>query len=140
LLKIAPDEFLRIIQLTEKEKISFYEAERRLEVPNHGYLGEYIANQWRLPMVIRMCVRYHHADVRKMDTILASMKNAVQIVALANEIMVKENIGFSGNASGGNITDELLAPLGLSASELPPLIERIKKEIDNASGFLGAAA
>lgn len=139
LLKIAPDEFLRIVQLTEKEKISFYEAERRLEVPNHGYLGEYIANQWRLPMVIRMAVRYHHADVRKMDTILDSMKVAVQVVALANEIVVKENIGYSGNASGGRITDDLLAPLGLAESDLPPLVERIKKEIDNASGFLRTA-
>lgn len=139
LLKIAPEEFLGILQLAEKEKISFYEAERRLEVPNHGYLGEYIANQWRLPMVIRMAVRYHHADVRKMDTILDSMKAAVQVVALANAIVVQENIGYSGDASGGHVSADLLNPLGLTESDLPVLVERIKQEIDNASGFLRTA-
>jgi HD-like signal output (HDOD) protein len=140
LLKIAPDEFARVVQLTEKEKISFTEAERRLDIPGHGYLGEYIANMWRLPMVIRMSIRYHHVDVRKMDSILSSMKPVVQTVALANEIVVKENIGYSGNASGGRITHDLLDPLGLTDSDVAALTEKIRAAIDNASGFLRTAA
>lgn len=140
LYKIAPEEFMKVIQLAEREKISFYAAERKLEVPTHGYLGEYIANKWRLPLVIRSSIRYHHTDVAGMETMLDSIKPAVQIVALANEIVVKENIGFSGNASGGNVTDALLRPLGLSETDVPNLVERISKEIDNASAFLRSAA
>lgn len=140
LLKIAPEEFLRVVQLAEQEKLSFYEAERRLEVPNHGYLGEYIANQWRLPMVIRMSIRYHHNDVRKMDTILDSVKPAVQIVALANEIVVKEAIGYSGNASGGNINPDLLSPLGLTESDIKAIAEKVRENFDNATSFLRTAA
>ncbi|MGZ3694455.1 MAG: HDOD domain-containing protein [Bdellovibrionota bacterium] len=139
LLKVAPTEFMKVITLTDKEKVSFVEAERRLEVPSHGYLGEYIADKWRLPMVIRMCIRYHHVDVSKMETMLESIKPAVQIVALANQIVVKENIGYSGNASGGEITPELLLPLGLTPEDVGPITERIKKEVDNAAAFLGAA-
>jgi putative nucleotidyltransferase with HDIG domain len=140
LLKIASDEFTKVVTLTEKEKISFFEAERRLEIPSHGYLGEYIADKWRLPMVIRMCIRYHHVDVSKMETMLESIKPAVQIVALANQIVVKENIGYSGNASGGEITPELLLPLGLTPEDLVKITERIKAEVDNAAAFLGNAA
>lgn len=140
LYKIAQDEFMRVVQLAEREKISFHAAERKLEVPGHGYLGEYIANKWRLPMVIRSSIRYHHTDVRKMDTILDSIKPAVQIVALANEIVVKENVGYSGNASGGEITPELLAPLGITETEVTHIVERIQKDIDNASAFLRSAA
>ena len=69
LLKIAPEEFLSAVELAEKEKISFAEAERRLEIPPHGYLGEYIAEKWRLPMVIRVAIRYHHTDVSGMNKI-----------------------------------------------------------------------
>lgn len=140
LLKVAPTEFLKLITLTEKEKISFFEAERRLDIPSHGYLGEYIADKWRLPMVIRMSIRYHHVDVSKMETMLDSIKPAVQIVALANQIVVKENIGYSGNASGGEITPGLLLPLGLTPEDVAPITERIKKEVDNAAAFLGNAA
>lgn len=140
LLKIAPDEFVKVVTLTEKEKISFFEAERRLEIPSHGYLGEYIADKWRLPMVIRMSIRYHHVDVTGMQTMLDSIKPAVQIVALANQIVVKESIGYSGNASVAEITPELLLPLGLTPEDVGPITERIKKDVDNAAAFLGNAA
>jgi HD-like signal output (HDOD) protein len=140
LLKIAPDEFTKVVTLTEKEKISFAEAERRLEVPNHGYLGEYIADKWRLPMVIRMSIRYHHTDVANMETMLASIKPAVQIVSLANQLVVQGNIGYSGDASGGLITPEMLAPLSLSEGDLAGIMDRATKDIDNASGFLRSAA
>lgn len=140
LLKIAPEEFLKVVSLAEREKISFAEAERKLEVPTHGYLGEYIADKWRLPMVIRMGIRYHHVDVTNMETILASMKHAVQTVALANQIVVKENIGYSGDASGGAITPALLNPLGLTENDVKPIAERIQADFDNASAFLRNAA
>jgi HD-like signal output (HDOD) protein len=140
LLKIAPEEFLKIIELSEREKISFAEAERKLEIPGHGYLGEYIAGQWRLPQVIRMSIRYHHTDVRSTDTILGSIKKAIQIVSLANQIVVRENIGYSGNASGGVVNDALLEPLGLTENDLASIVDRIKKDNDNASSFLRSAA
>ncbi len=140
MLQIAPNEFTKIINLTEKEKISFYESERRLEVPNHGYLGEYIANKWRLPMVIRMSIRYHHADVTNMETMLDSIKPVVQIVSLANQLVVKASIGYSGDASGGLITEDLLKPLALTEADLPALVEKVQKDMDNASAFLRSAA
>ena len=140
LLKVAPEEFLRVVQLAEKEKISFFEAERKLDVPGHGYLGEFVADKWRLPMVIRMSVRYHHVDVSKMETILDSMKPAVQAVALANQIVVKENIGYSGNASNAVITEELIKPLGLTLADVEKITEKVKNDIDGASAFLQGAA
>lgn len=140
LYQLSPDDFIRVIQTAEKEKLSFSEVEKRFEIPPHGYLGEFIANKWRLPMVIRMCIRYHHLDVREMETILDSMKPAVQIVRLANELVIRESIGYSGNASGGRITEELLAPLALTEEDLKPLAERIHKEMDNVGAFLRTAA
>lgn len=140
LLQIAPDEFFRVVQLAEKEKISFIDAERKLETPNHGYLGEYIADKWRLPMVIRMSIRYHHTDVSQMETMLASIKPAVQIVSLANQLVVKENIGHSGDASGGFVGANLLQPLNLTEAHLPPILEKLQKDMDNASAFLRSAA
>jgi putative nucleotidyltransferase with HDIG domain len=140
LLQIAPEEFSKVVALTEKEKISFHESEKRLEIPSHGYLGEYIANKWRLPMVIRMSIRYHHADVTGMETMLDSIKPAVQSVALANQLVIKESIGYSGDASGGLVTEALLKPIGLNDNDIPAIAEKVQVDIDNASAFLRSAA
>lgn len=136
LYQISPEEFLNIINIAEKEKVSFAEVESRLDNPPHGYLGEYIAQKWRLPLVIRMSIRYHHVDVRGMDTMIESIKPVVQIVNLANQLIVKEGIGFSGDAGGGKISEDMLACLGLNESDLPLLLERIHKDMDNAGAFL----
>ncbi len=140
LFQIAPNEFLRVVEKAEAEKISFYEAEKILEVPTHGYLGEYIANKWRLPMVIRASIRYHHVDVRPMQTILDSIKKAIQVVALANQLVVKENIGFSGNASGGQVTADVMDPLMLNEADVKEISEKVLKDVDNAAAFLKGAA
>jgi HD-like signal output (HDOD) protein len=140
LLQIAPDEFRKVVNLAEAEKISYHAAERKLEVPSHGYLGEYIANKWRLPMVIRASIRYHHVDVSSMETMLASMKPVVHTVNLANQLVVKNNIGYSGDASGGLITAEMLKNVGLTEADLEPILEKVSKDIDNASAFLRSAA
>ena len=47
---------------------------------------------------------------------------------------------YSGNASGGKITENLLAPLSLVESDLTAIAERIHKEMDNVGGFLRSAA
>ncbi len=140
LYEISPNDFINIVRTAEREKLSFTEVERRLEVPAHGYLGEYIANKWRLPMVIRMAIRYHHTDVTNMETILESMKPAVRIVSLANQLMVKEAIGYSGNASGGQLSADLVKQLGLDDKMLAMIVEKIKGDMDNAGSFLRSAA
>jgi HD-like signal output (HDOD) protein len=139
LLQIAPDEFQKIVQNTEKKQISFAQAEQDLEVPPHGYLGEFIANKWRLPMIIRLSIRYHHFDVTKMDTILESQKPAIQIVGLANQIVNKEKIGYSGNSAEEVIKPEFLEALKISDEVLKEVAEKVHMEMANVSGFLRAS-
>lgn len=139
LYQIAPSDFLKVVQTAEKEQATFTDIEKRLEVPPHGYLGEYIANKWRLPMVIRMSIRYHHYDVSKMATILDTYKPAVQIVRLANQWVVREKIGNSGNASAALVSAEFLEPLGITAEQLDKLTEELHKAVENAGSFLRTA-
>jgi putative nucleotidyltransferase with HDIG domain len=140
LYQISPEDFAKVIKIAEQRKISFAEAEQAVEVPPHGYLGEYIANKWRLPMVIRLCIRYHHFDVSKMDTIVSNLKPAIQIVSLANQLVHLAQIGNSGNASGGQVTASLLEPFKLLPEELPAIIDQIKKDFDNVGAFLRQSA
>lgn len=140
LKQIAPEEFQKVVDLAKKKSISYTAAEEELGIPGHGYLGENIAERWRLPLVIRVTIRYHHFDVTNMETILESFKKPIHIVRLANQWVVSKSIGYSGDASGGNLNDALFANLGIEAKVIEALTEEMLEEIDNAGSFLRTAA
>lgn len=134
--EIDPDCLFRIVAETRKRSCSFFEIEREWDVPGHSYIGEVVATKWGLPQSIRLAIRYHHFDVSKMDSILASVKPMIQIVRLANAICVKNQIGNSGDCSGGGVTAELLAPLKLTLADVPGIEEQLKTDMEKAGAFL----
>lgn len=136
--EIDPERLVHITQETAKRGSSFVEVEREWDMPTHSYLGEVIATKWGLPQVIRLAIRYHHFDVSKMDSILASAKPVIHIVRLANTICVKNQIGKSGDCSPGEITSDMLQPLNILATEIPVIEEQLKADMEKAGAFLNA--
>ncbi|MCM2276698.1 MAG: HDOD domain-containing protein [Oligoflexia bacterium] len=136
--EIDSDRLIDIVREARKRECSFIEVEREWDLPGHSYLGEVIATRWGLPQVIRLAIRYHHFDVTKMDSILASAKPVIHVVRLANTICVKNQVGRSGDASPGTITHDMLQPLGLPASEIPAIEEQLEKAMEQAGAFLNA--
>lgn len=140
LQQIAPAEFQKVVNLASTQKLSYAQAEEKMGLPSHGYLGENIAERWRLPMVIRLAIRYHHYDVTKMDSILESFKRPVHIVRLANQWVVNRKIGYSGDASEGTLLPGLYEPLKISPQVIEDISDEIFEEFDNAGAFLRTAA
>lgn len=136
--EIDPDRLIQIVREARKRGSGFVDVEREWDLPGHAYLGEVIATKWGLPQVIRLAIRYHHQDVRSMDSVLSSAKPIIQIVRLANMLCVHNQIGKSGDASSGNITDDMLKPLGIARGDLPEIEEKLKEEIEKAGAFLNA--
>jgi putative nucleotidyltransferase with HDIG domain len=127
-----------IVRETTKRKSSFVEVEREWDLPGHSFLGEVIATKWGLPQVIRLAIRYHHFDVSEMQSVLSSAKPIIHMVRLANQLAVKNQIGNSGDHSGGEITPEMLKHLGLTAKDIPQIEEQILQDMEKAGGFLSA--
>ena len=134
--EIDPERLLEISREAKKRGCSFVDVEKEWDLPGHSYLGEVIATKWGLPQVIRLAIRYHHFDVKGMDSVLESAKPAIGIVRLANQIVVKNQIGKSGDCSEGRITPDMLYPLGLKESDVPIVEERLKKEMETAGPLL----
>lgn len=65
----------------KEEKLSFYEAERRLLPVNHAQIGGYLAKKWQFPNNLIDSITYHHA-IRKS----VSNLNQLLIVHTANTI------------------------------------------------------
>ncbi len=136
--EIDPDRLKDILNESKKRECSFVEVEREWDLPGHSYLGEVIATKWGLPQVIRLAIRYHHFDVSKMESVLASAKPVIQIVRLANTLCVKNHVGKSGDCSNGEVTPDLLQPLGLTSAEIPEIEETLQKDMERAGAFLNA--
>jgi len=134
--EIDQERFFHIIRETEVRKCSFVEVEREFDLPGHPFLGEVMAKKWGLPHVIQLAIRYHHMDVTQMSSILPSVKPVIQMVALANTICVKNQIGKSGDCSEGVITPDLLRPLNMTKDELPEFEELLQKNMERAGAFL----
>lgn len=129
---------LAIVAETARDSTSFLDVEKKLDLPGHSYLGEVIATKWGLPQVIRLAIRYHHFDVSKMDSILASAKPMIQIVRLANTICVRNGIGNSGDCSKAEITEDMLLPLNMRSTDIPQVEEQLLKDMERAGAFLNA--
>jgi putative nucleotidyltransferase with HDIG domain len=136
--EIDSDRLAQIVRETNRRNCTFVEVEREWELPGHSFLGEVIATKWGLPQVIRLSIRYHHFDVTKMDSILSSAKQMIQIVRLANTLCVKNKIGRSGDCSEGEITQDMLYPLGLDRTDIEPLEAQLQKAMEAAGAFLSA--
>ena len=134
---IDPERLKHTVSQSTKRKCSFIEIEREDDLPAHPFLGEMIATRWGLPQVIRLVVRYHHTDVSNMSTILRTAKPAISIVRVSNQIAIQMGLGKSGDCSTGEIDDAMLAPIGLSPSDIEEIKKQIDANMDRASVLLG---
>lgn len=81
-----PDELVRILQETRKNKATFFDTEKALNLPTHSLLGSVLAKRWMLPSAMVESIKYHHSGkngktdghltdiVRMSDRILHMMK------------------------------------------------------------------
>lgn len=136
--EIDPERLREIVKESARRQCAFVDVEREMDLPGHAYLGEVIATKWGLPQVIRLATRYHHLDVSRMDSILASAKPVIHIVRLANAICVKNKIGRSGDCSAGEITPDMLKNVALFPGDIELIEAQLSADMERAGAFLNA--
>lgn len=57
-----PDELVHILQEIEKNEVTFYDAEKALDLPTHSKLGSVLAKRWMLPTAMVESIKYHHSE------------------------------------------------------------------------------
>ena len=136
--QIAQDMLVSVVKKAKAEKKSFAACEVELDVPGHAFLGDFIAGKWGLPQVIRSSIRYHHQDVREMSTILQSEKIPIHVVALANSLVIRMNVGHSGDYSDGGLEPYMYQALGMTFEDVEKICEQTEQEMKKAGSLLAA--
>jgi len=125
-----------IVNKCRSEEISFLKAEQELGLPGHHVVGERMAQQWSLPLVVRKTIRYHHKDVRIFESITPEHRKVVMMVELADTMAKRCGLGFSGDDLMPSYNEGYLTSLGLSRTFMEELEDRLPLETLSARELL----
>ncbi len=107
----------KILDLVEKENLSFREAEKKLLGIDHAELGAMIAKTWKFSPKMVKIIRHHHLS----DETMIKDKE-VAVVYLADCICMMIGVGVGSDGLAYRFKDQTLRELGLNADDLALII------------------
>jgi len=125
-----------VVEKAYKEGISFLEAEQEVGLPGHHLVGERMAAQWSLPLVVRKTQRYHHRNVIPFESIDELHRKTIMVATLGDIMAKRCGLGFSGDQIIPDYNDEYLEHLGLSRAYLEVLEYQLPIETMQARELL----
>ncbi len=132
----AHNEFVKIMDMASNGTVSLDQAEQSVIGVNHAKVGEWLAEKWRLPLVITRSIRYHHCPWEcNEDPVLVAMVN------LANYLCHISGIGHSGRNAPVIPDDEVWEifsreGIGLEYTDLDSVQSEFLLEFDRNDTFL----
>ena len=114
------------------------QAELITGAPRHDLLGHAICERWNLPEYIGQVCRNHHTHSRSQRNLSPTdlINDFVDIVILANHLVRKIGLGYSGHNSTENGIEEILECLGLDNQDFKKMEELAKNEIKQSGGMM----
>ena len=122
LLQYMKSEFEQTVNLSKSQLCELHLAEKELLGVDHGQIGAWLAENWRLPRAINEVMQYHHDLTRAQIN-----KPLVALVSFADILCRILGAGDGGNYAPPSFTAELANELGkwhinLELSALNPLM------------------
>ena len=120
------NEFSKAYTLSREKNVALIQLEEAFLGGDHAFTGGFLAEKWKLPPEIYATIRYHHS-VFDVPLEFSKYLQVITIVAKANQIVNKENIGSSGD---NYITpDKDIPPLKIDQRDIDSIVESVKSEI-----------
>ena len=131
---LLPKTYLRVLERVNSAKESIAGVERRRIGVDHAVVGRRLGRLWKLPACVEEVIWLHH---HWGDAVPATMDSAVLIatVQLADTIVRRQNIGFSGNFDF-EPTDELARRIGLTAADVSDARTKLKAQLAAREGLV----
>lgn len=140
--KVILDQYLhpemtKVLSCANRNKLTFYEAEKKTLVQvDHTMIGEMAAKAWKLPILVVVSIRYHHAPLEERKGLPLSDDVMVDIVRFADYLSHDLDIGRSGNGKKPEWNPSLAARIPLDPATLDEIRAKCRPEIEESSAFL----
>lgn len=132
---LLPKSYDRVIELTELNQGNIAELERRIVGIDHHTAGKRLAEQWRLPHKLQDCIWLHGADYATLPQL--DHRRLVGLISLADLIVRRQHLGFSGNFNVKESPLRLAGELGLHNEIVEDIEKTLLEEVERRSEVLG---
>ncbi len=141
-LKFDRTRFEAVLERTTKTASSFVAVEReqiRVAGEDHAMVGWLAAKQWNFPATIQAAIRFHH-DPAETRTASDPLRKLVACVRIANQIVVRQKLGFSGDCSEPEVGDQDMTDCGLTSEKLASIERWLDADFKKAGALVHALA
>ena len=130
--------FSKEIASASRKKIDLYDLEIRRDLLRHDILGSKIMDAWEMPNILSCVVRWHHTEERSERKEIEDpyLHQLVDVVYLANLLINKLGIGYSGHSIAKNPSEKFLRSMNLDLESLNDLESSIKKAYEESCPVL----
>jgi signal transduction histidine kinase/HD-like signal output (HDOD) protein len=132
---VLPKSMSRVIELVELNQSDIAEFERRIIGLDHHTAGKRMAEQWQLPQRLQDCIWLHGSAYETLPKL--EHRRLIGLVGLADLIVRRQHIGFSGNFVMHTEPAALARAIGLDPSSIDDAIKRLPDELQRRASILG---
>jgi HD-like signal output (HDOD) protein len=137
LIKIDAEYVGQISKFARENKLTFDQAEDKLETVKHSIVGHMLAQKWNLPMHLQSAIRYHHIlDIEMRKTLSSEMNQFVDIIIFSNLLMHFFAYGDSGYDVKLKSPEGLTARLSIQGDAIKEIALKVHDVLEEAGRFL----
>ena len=126
------DEFRISLRESAKRKIPLFHIELECIGSDHAQVGAWLGKKWRLSEEVIEVIRWHHEP----DNATEQYRDLVMLCHMANYVCNVKKIGNSGDETAPAFFHSVWKRMGLEASDIPPMIEKVKEESEKSEILL----
>lgn len=132
---VLPKSFARVVELTDLNQGNIAEFERRIIGLDHHTAGKRLAEQWQLPHRLQDCLWLHGSAYESLPKL--EHRRLIGLVSLADLIVRRHHLGYSGNFTFKQSAEDLAAKLGLDFHRIEPVAQSLHEELQRRARGLG---
>ncbi len=129
---VLTGEYVKVIGLSDRERISLHKAEERIIGFDHTVSGSLVARSWKLEGAVGDTIEYHHRYLEYEGP----SKDVLYSIVLSNRFANSMEIGFSGDRYPEKPDQLVWDFLQLERDVFEEIEEAVQQEIEKAQIFL----
>ncbi|MCL4198623.1 MAG: HDOD domain-containing protein [Phycisphaerales bacterium] len=133
--RLLPRGYERVVELAEQRQGNIAEMERRVIGLDHHTTGKRLAEQWSLPHVIQDVMWLHGQPVETLPAL--PHEGMIALVTLADHVVRKQHIGYSGNHVFPDDLATLCTHVGVTLDDTRDVAQHVHVETAQRCEILG---
>jgi len=132
---VLPKAFGRVLELAELNQGNMADFERRIIGIDHHTAGKRLAEQWQLQHVLQDCIWLHGSSYELLPKL--DHRPMIGLVSLADVLVRRHHLGYSGNFSFHQNPEALISALGLDAGKVDEVVTSLHEQLHQRGELLG---